>query len=406
MDLKQEFRIEDVSDPYYAEPESAGGMSCPAGETGDCEHNKAFQHSVGVSQSISGQVSTGLNLADILDLGLAAGFEYSWSTEEAVADSATVVCPDPEGGVYDCGIQVRPQMIKTKGKVHKYYSDECPSFDDQGFVDFEVVAPYLDKGGANQDANAVASFEACIRSCPKSTDSLDCEGVKNALDKGVPLCPDVARKHDFKEGWCTAHIIQRQRWQGAVGDRFKFDLQIWDGEGNDIYHELHQEVDEHGLLSVKSLLPYTIEIQTTGEDNDDVGICYADQCFSCDGNDGGDHHCTLGNGDENGYEDGDRGHDGWDRAVVKVTAELKVLLKSSWLQKIVASHHEYRKVIVEAMFASAVRVGDLDLVSWLITEGVDPELPVQMTGFRSGILLEGLESGDLLWILRLRSIAS
>lgn len=88
------------------------------------------------------------------------------------------------------------------------------------------------------------------------------------------------------------------------------------------------------------------------------------------------------------------GHDGWDRAVVKVTAELKLLLQSSWLQKIVASHHEYRKVIVEAMFASAVRVGDLDLVSWLLTEGADPELPVQMTGFRSGICMDWISNYD------------
>lgn len=88
------------------------------------------------------------------------------------------------------------------------------------------------------------------------------------------------------------------------------------------------------------------------------------------------------------------GRDDWDRAVVKVTKELKVLLKSSWLQKIVASHHEYRKVIVEAMFASAVRVGDLDLVSWLITEGIDPELPIQMTGFRSVVCVGWISNYD------------
>lgn len=73
----QEFRIEDVSDPYYADPESAGSMSCPAGETGECQHQKIFQHSVGVSQSISGEISTGPDLGEILSLGIAAGFEYS-----------------------------------------------------------------------------------------------------------------------------------------------------------------------------------------------------------------------------------------------------------------------------------------------------------------------------------------
>ena len=113
-------------------------------------------------------------------------------------------------------------MIKTKGKVHRYYSDECPTFNDQGFVDFEVEAPYVVEGGANADANAVALFEACVRSCPKAADDLDCEGVKSALEKDVPLCPDVSSKQDFKDGWCTAHIIQRQRWQGIVGDRCVF----------------------------------------------------------------------------------------------------------------------------------------------------------------------------------------
>lgn len=152
--------------------------------------------------------------------------DLRWSTEDAVANSATVVCPDPEGGVYDCGVQVRPQMIKTKGKVHRYYKDMCPGFDDKGWEDFEVEAPYMDKGGANEDANAVASFEACIRSCPEDAEKLDCEGVKNAQAKGVPLCPDTARKHDFKDGWCTAHIIQRQRWQGAVGNRYALSLRI------------------------------------------------------------------------------------------------------------------------------------------------------------------------------------
>lgn len=89
-------------------------------------------------------------------------------------------------------------------------------------MDFEVEVSYLVEGGANADANAVASFEACVRSCPKTTDDLDCEGVKSVLEKGVPLCPDVAKKQDFKGGWCTAHIIQRQRWQGIVGNRYVF----------------------------------------------------------------------------------------------------------------------------------------------------------------------------------------
>lgn len=72
-----EFRIEDVSNPYYVDAESVGGKSCPAGETGDCEHQTTFQHSVGVTQSVGGEASGGLDLGKLLNLGIAAGFEYS-----------------------------------------------------------------------------------------------------------------------------------------------------------------------------------------------------------------------------------------------------------------------------------------------------------------------------------------
>ncbi|SPO02608.1 uncharacterized protein DNG_05281 [Cephalotrichum gorgonifer] len=230
-----------------------------------------------------------------------------WSTEDAVATGVTVVCPQPKTGDYICGLQVRAQVIKTKGKVHHYYSDECPKFDDKRFVDFEVEAPYVLKGGTNEQANAVASFQACVLSCPDDASNMDCDGVRSALEGNIPICPgSAAKKNKFEEGWCTAHIVQRQRWQGIVNDRFMFDLGVFDGKGTSIYSELHQEVDETGRFSVKSVLPYTIEIKTTVEDNDFVEICYAGQCFSCDDNDGGTHKCTLGNGDEHGYEGGDR----------------------------------------------------------------------------------------------------
>lgn len=77
QNLIEDFRIEDVSDPYFADPESGGGMSCLAGERGECEHGKTFQHSIGVSQSINGEVTTGLNLRDLLDVGLGLGYEMS-----------------------------------------------------------------------------------------------------------------------------------------------------------------------------------------------------------------------------------------------------------------------------------------------------------------------------------------
>ena len=46
------------------------------------------------------------------------------------------------------------------------------------------------------------------------------------------------------------------------------------------------QVDENGDISLNSPLPYTFDIKTTGEDNDPVTICYADQCWDCPGDDG------------------------------------------------------------------------------------------------------------------------
>lgn len=45
-------------------------------------------------------------------------------------------------------------------------------------------------------------------------------------------------------------------------------------------------MDENGDLSLSSPLPYTFDIKTTGEDNDPVEMCYADQCWSCPDEDG------------------------------------------------------------------------------------------------------------------------
>lgn len=46
------------------------------------------------------------------------------------------------------------------------------------------------------------------------------------------------------------------------------------------------QVDENGDLSIASPLPYTFDIKTKGGDNDNVDMCYADQCWTCPGEDG------------------------------------------------------------------------------------------------------------------------
>lgn len=93
-------------------------------------------------------------------------------------------------------------------------------------MDYHVEAPYLVDGGANEEQSVAASFEPCIMSCgDEDASSLDCDGVRS-IEGDIPLCPDVASKHDFNEGWCTGHITQRQRWQKGVGDRYVFSLKL------------------------------------------------------------------------------------------------------------------------------------------------------------------------------------
>lgn len=116
-------------------------------------------------------------------------------------------------------MQVRPKKIKTKGQVHRYYPEGCANAEDPGWVDFEVEAPAMSKGGPNEDSNVLSTFEPCILSCPDDPNSLDCDGVRSARNAEVPLCPETKSKNYFEPGWCTAHIIQHQRWQGVVGDK-------------------------------------------------------------------------------------------------------------------------------------------------------------------------------------------
>jgi hypothetical protein len=77
-------------------------------------------------------------------------------------------------------------------------------------------------------------------------------------------------------------------------------LIIYDGAGNQITTVQHQEVDDEGKLSITSRLPLTLELQSGGDDADFVSFSYGDQSWTCDGSDGGDHTCTLGNGKRKG----------------------------------------------------------------------------------------------------------
>lgn len=110
----------------------------------------------------------------------------------------------------------------------------------------------------------------------------------------------------FVAGWCTAHVAQYQRNEYGNGDKYSFDVTLYDGDKNQVGHIQKQAVDGSGHLSMSSALPYTLDLTADGGDGDPVSFCYGDECWSCDGDDGGAHGCTLGNGKEDGYENGDR----------------------------------------------------------------------------------------------------
>ncbi|KAI2631821.1 hypothetical protein GGR54DRAFT_645793 [Hypoxylon sp. NC1633] len=110
----------------------------------------------------------------------------------------------------------------------------------------------------------------------------------------------------YNTGWCTAHVAQYQRNENDVGGAFAFDVTIYDDQGDQIGQVQKQAVDGSGKLTVDSALPSTLVVTAGANDDDDVSFCYGDQCWACDGSDGGAHNCTLGNGQEDGYEDGNR----------------------------------------------------------------------------------------------------
>lgn len=73
----EEYEVTDVSDPYFTKAEPVGGSSCPQGEGNTCQHQKGYQHSVGITQSVSGGIAGGLNLGKIFSAGASLGYEYA-----------------------------------------------------------------------------------------------------------------------------------------------------------------------------------------------------------------------------------------------------------------------------------------------------------------------------------------
>lgn len=73
----EDYEVTEVSDPYFTKAEPVGGASCPQGDGGSCEHQKGYEHSVGVTQSLSGGISGGLDIKKIFNIGASFGYEYS-----------------------------------------------------------------------------------------------------------------------------------------------------------------------------------------------------------------------------------------------------------------------------------------------------------------------------------------
>ncbi|KAL1595302.1 hypothetical protein SLS60_009992 [Paraconiothyrium brasiliense] len=129
---------------------------------------------------------------------------------------------------------------------------------------------------------------------------------------GVSIIADDDPAPGFTPGWCTAHVNQYQRNEFRTGARYRFDIVMFDAAKKQIGHIQREEVDENGEIHFESRLPSTLILRSGQKDEDFVSFEYAGQTWSCDNDDGGAHLCTLGNGKEHGYENGDREGDmGW-----------------------------------------------------------------------------------------------
>lgn len=126
---------------------------------------------------------------------------------------------------------------------------------------------------------------------------------------GLSLIDGDSPGTGFTPGWCTAHVAQYQRNEFGTGANYAFDVVIFDGAGAQIGHIQHAAVDNSGLLNVPSRLPNVLAVHAGQGDQDFVSFTYGAQSWTCDGSDGGGHLCTLGNGQNYGYENGGRSGD-------------------------------------------------------------------------------------------------
>ncbi|ORY58227.1 uncharacterized protein BCR38DRAFT_478034 [Pseudomassariella vexata] len=129
-------------------------------------------------------------------------------------------------------------------------------------------------------------------------------GARSAF--GMSIIDEDVDKDGYTPGWCVAKVNQYQKNEYGNGGTYAFDVIIYDASGDQIGSLSKANVDGNGDLAMYSKLPATLLIHVGDTDDDPVSFAYNGQSWTCDDTDGGDHACTLGNGQEYGYENGDR----------------------------------------------------------------------------------------------------
>jgi hypothetical protein len=121
---------------------------------------------------------------------------------------------------------------------------------------------------------------------------------------GLSIFRPVDPAPGFSKGWCTMHIVQNQRNEYGIGGEYAFDVIIYDAKKKIIGSVQRAAVNPQSkTLSVTSHLPYTVEIEAKGGDNDPVVFKYGDQTWK---DNDASHQSTFSNGPRHGYEYGNR----------------------------------------------------------------------------------------------------
>jgi hypothetical protein len=121
---------------------------------------------------------------------------------------------------------------------------------------------------------------------------------------GLSIFQPVDPAPGFAPGWCTMHVVQNQRNQYGIGGEYEFDVIIYDAKKKIIGSVQGAAIDSQSkTLSVTSHLPWTVDIEAKGGDNDPVVFKYGGQTWQ--DNDAA-HQSTFSSGPRHGYEYGNR----------------------------------------------------------------------------------------------------